>query len=173
MRVARSIIFLSVQLVKPQQSGATAAPASAANQALAPPASVQAGAHSLSPSSEAMRELDRGPRNSVVVHQDAAYENVHEDEDDLHVLIDRINDNDHARNELRGRGVHDLKDLHAIIEGAQVGFSWPIEVLLSKLVLHMYFDLLHPNMKLAFRASFKKNCYEQFNCFITPYLLQI
>ena len=60
-----------------------------------------------------MRGLNRGPLNSVEVHNNAEYDHVYAEEDGLQVLINGLNEN--ARNELRVRGVNDLNELHAII----------------------------------------------------------
>ena len=49
-------------------------------EAPAPPATEQAGAHSSSSSSEAMRGLDRGPLRSAEVQQNVGYEDVYADE---------------------------------------------------------------------------------------------
>ena len=103
---ARAEDRMLIQLAQPEQTGAAAAPASAATQAPVPPAAVQAGAHSSSPSSDAMRGLDRGLRESAAVHQDAAYEDVYADEDGLRILIDDMNDN--ANSNVRVRIVNDL-----------------------------------------------------------------
>ena len=70
-----------MQLAGPPQSDASGAPASAAIEAPAPPAAVQAGAHSSSPSSEAMRGLNGGPLRSAEVQPNVVYEDGYEDED--------------------------------------------------------------------------------------------
>ena len=101
-----------IDLVEPKQTGAAAAPALAAIQAPAPPTAMQAGAHSSSPSSEAMRGLGRGPPHTAAMHQNVEYEDVHGDEDDLHVLVNDINK--HASGKVRVRNVNDVNDLHAI-----------------------------------------------------------
>ena len=76
-----------MQLVQPQQSDASGAPASAAIEAPAPPATVQTGEHSSSPSSEAIRGLDRGPLHSTEVQQNVEYEDAYPDEDGVRVLV--------------------------------------------------------------------------------------
>ena len=77
-----------IQIADPQQSDASGAPALAAIEAPAPTATVQPGAHSSSPSSEAMRGLNRGPLRSAEMQQNANYENVYVDEDGMRGLID-------------------------------------------------------------------------------------
>ena len=101
-----------IELADPQQSGASAAPASDDIKAPALPAAVQTGAHSTSPSSEAMRGLNRGPLRSAKVHQQAEYEDAFEDEDGVRVLIYEMND--YVNSELRVRNVGDLNDMHIV-----------------------------------------------------------
>ena len=121
-----------MQLAEPQQSDASGAPASAAIEAPAPPATEQAGAHSSSPSSEAMDGLNHGPLRSAEVQQDVNYENVYEDEDGMRMSVEEahangmnvnnelrvgnlngVNDNAN-NNELRVRNVGDLNELHVV-----------------------------------------------------------
>ena len=112
---ARAEDRMLIDLVEPEQTGTAAAPALASAATVpAPRAAVQTGAHSSSPSSEAMRDLEHGPRDSAVVHQDAQYEDVYADKDGMRALIDVMDAN--VNNELRVRGVNDLNEMHAINE---------------------------------------------------------
>ena len=82
-----------MQLTEPQQSDASGAPTLAAIEAPVPPATVQAGEHSSSSLSEAMRGLDRGPLRRTEVQQNVEYEDVYADEDGVRVIVDEMHAN--------------------------------------------------------------------------------